>query len=122
MTIEEFEETEHVLYNDPSAKAKAAEQLKKEEEEIKKENEAFAKGEATYTEDVYPWTADTDSEFANEMEGGLTNANTMRGLGHITKPDHLRDPTPEQKAELDEIYSRVDRAALPASYTAQEKG
>ena len=113
LTIKEFEEKFHQKFANPKDEADAAENLAKAEAEIDEENEKYAKGEANFEEKLEPWDDLSDDELLKEMTGLTTSEedrlNPMRfRTGLLVRPKHERVNTPEERAFLDEIYSKYE--------------
>ena len=45
-----------------------------------------------------------------------------RHMGKLRTPEHEKVNTPEELAFLEDLYSKYDRAALPASWDSRSKG
>ena len=127
--MKEFEEKFHQFFEDPEKEKAAAEELAKEEEEIEKENELYEKGEANFSEQLQPWDDLTKEEFEKEKEGLLPEDSASRfyefasrHMGKLRTPEHEKVNTPEELAFLEDLYSKYDRAALPASWDSRAKG
>ena len=113
LTIKEFEEKFHQKFANPKDEADAAKSLAKAEAEIDEENEKYAKGEANFEEKLEPWDDLSDDELLKEMTGLTTSEedrlNPMRfRTGLLVRPKHERVNTPEERAFLDEIYSKYE--------------
>jgi C1A family cysteine protease len=131
LTIKEFEEKYHDFFEDPEKEKEAADQLAKEEEDIDLENELFAEGKAHFTEQLQPWDILSKEEFEKEKEGLLPGKDEAdrsydftanRHMGKLRTPEHEKVNTPEELAFLEDLYSKYDRAALPASWDSRAKG
>ena len=129
-TMKEFEDEFNQVFNDPEKEKEAADELAKEEAQIDEENELFEKGEANFSEQLQPWDDLTKEEFEKEKEGLLLDDEeavrsydfTNRHMGKLRTPEHEKVNTPEERAFLDNLYSKYDRAALPASWDSRSKG
>ena len=127
LTIKEFEEKFHQKFANPKDEADAAENLAKAEAEIDEENEKYAKGEANFEEKLEPWDDLSDDELLKKMTGLTTSEedrlNPMRfRTGLLVRPKHERVNTPEERAFLDEIYSKYNRASIPNFWDSRAKG
>jgi len=126
LSEKEFEEKFHKKYEDPEDEKKAAEELAKEEKEMDIENDLFEKGKANFKEGLNEWSDVPKDEFEKDREGydpkmeRTFSYTAKKGLGYIYDPN--RKNTPEELAELDEIYSSIDRESLPASWDSRSLG
>lgn len=114
----EFEKEFNELFDNEKDEEAAAKELAKEESEIDYENELYDEGKANFKEGIHEWDDESDDEFANEKFG--LEDEGKRGFGLIEEPNARN--TPEELARLDEIYSSIDRAYLPASYDSRSYG
>jgi len=127
MDIKQFEEKFHEHFADPEEEAKAAKALAEHEAQIKQQHEEYVQGKANFDEEINEFADMDDDEFAEEKLG-LDNeppvTRTFGGqtfyLGRIHNPEDRN--TPEEIAELDEIYAAIDRETLPKSYDSRAHG
>ena len=90
------------------------------------ENDLFEKGKANFKEGLNEWSDVPKDEFEKDREGydpkmeRTFSYTAKKGLGYIYDPN--RKNTPEELAELDEIYSSIDRESLPASWDSRSLG
>ena len=90
------------------------------------ENDLFEKGKANFKEGLNEWSDVPKDEFEKDREGydpkmeRTFSYTAKKGLGYIYDPN--RKNTPEELAELDEIYSSIDRASLPAKWDSRTLG
>ena len=127
LSIKEFEEKFHQKFASAKDEANAAQELAKREAEIDEQNEKYAKGEANFEEEIEPWDDLSDDELLKEMTGLTTSEedrlNPIRfRTGLLVRPKHERVNTPEERAFLDEIYSKYDRASIPNFWDSRAKG
>ena len=120
--VKDFEKEFHELFNDPKDEAKAEKQLEETEASIEKENEAFKEGKAEFSEKLNEFSDLSKEEFEKEKEG-LKMPTELRIT--LSRATGLIMPNPEdvtlseeQRAYLDQVYSRAD---IPATYDARTK-
>ena len=100
--------------------------MAKEEKEIDAENDLYEKGKANFKEALNEWSDVPKAEFEKEREGYVPNLERIdfpeeeRSFGYIH--DENLENTPEEIDELDEIYSSIDRASLPAKWDSRTLG
>ena len=127
-TIEEFEKEFHQKFADPKDEEVAAAELAKQEAEIDEENEKYENGKGNFEEELEPWDDLPKEVFEKEKEGLIPGGDRFipisqtRGMGLIITPEHERVNTPEDRAFLDEIYDKYDRASIPKSWNSKSKG
>ena len=129
MSEEEFEQKFHKLADEKS-KAEAAEALKEAEDEINAENEAYEKGEANFAEKLNEFSDLPTAEFEKEKEGiippdniedieGSFVGDRVNGV-YLPSEDIMNDPV--NRAQLDEVYSELDRQDTPDNYDSKAQG
>ena len=120
--IDSFEEEFHELWNDPKEQEAVLEHVNEECDSIEKENEAFAKGEAPFEEELNPISLIPKKEFEEEKTGLTIEANARYATGAIEVPEEFRIISTEDREYLDNLYSNLSRAGIPASYDARSTG
>ena len=129
LTIKEFEEKFHQKFADPKDEDSAAAELAKQEAAIDEENEKYENGKANFEEELEPWDDLPKDVFEKEKEGLIPEGedrfipmSQLHGKGLVITPEHERVNTPEERAFLDEIYAKYDRASIPKGWNSKAKG
>ena len=105
-------------------RAKEAKRLKEVEAEINAHNEKYARGESSFKEQLYSFSDLSDEDFEKEKLGvngwdpRRGDAPPERAMGLILPPESERISSPG----LDEMYSAMDRAYTPRSFSSKNKG
>jgi len=123
MSIKEFEEKFGEEFATKEDEDAAAEELAKNEAEVDLENTMYDEGEGTFKEEINEWSDMDPVEFAIEKTGLNPVEPDQRYYetkGWINDPNAAN--TEEEIADLDRIYSEVDRQSLPASWDSRAKG
>merc|ERR1712038_2184220 len=123
MSIKEFEEKFGEEFATKEDEDAAAEELAKNEAEVDLENTMYDEGEGHFKEEINEWSDMDPVEFAIEKTGLNPVEPDQRYYetkGWINDPNAAN--TEEEIADLDRIYSEVDRQSLPASWDSRAKG
>jgi len=123
MSIKEFEEKYHEEFATKEDEDAAAKELAKNEAGVDLQNTMYDEGEGTFKEEINEWSDMDPVEFAIEKTGANPVDPEQRYYetrGVIIDPNAAN--TEEEIADLDRIYSEVDRQSLPASWDSRAKG
>ena len=123
-TLDEFNEEFNIVVPEEAERAKEAKRLKEVEAEINAHNEKYARGESSFKEQLYSFSDLSDEDFEKEKLGvngwdpRRGDAPPERAMGLILPPESERISSPG----LDEMYSAMDRAYTPRSFSSKNKG
>lgn len=130
MDIKEFEEKFHQDFADPEEEAKAAAALAEHEAQINAQHQAYVQGNANFDEEINEFADMDDDEFAEEHLGEVQEPEDEPGMTrtigdrtvYLGEIPYDGENTPEEIAELEEIYASIDRQNLPSTYDSRAKG